>query len=215
MASIEGSAPDMSGERKRSELVRRHWPAALLLIILGAVSTYLLFGLGLRLTSEAAASNGLVLGAWGLAISIAGFSLTLWQLRRTKTATESVERAISSILRRVKTSDLSVEAGRLIKFLETAIVHIGHSSWANASHSLWEAQTLLTRLQDGLELGEEKLALLRKSGDDLLNYIQILDGLAGKSAKYHDTSPMLRSIRVLINIMDQAIILSKKELYNA
>ena len=158
---------------------------------------------------------GFLIGLWGMGISIVGFAYTIIQLRRTQSATEAVRAAVSSLKLRATLIDVASDTSKTIKLLETTLIHLKHNSWTNAASSLWEAQSALYRIHSALDMPDQDLALARKSASDFLLYVQELEDLAEKKVKIFDQRDMVLAIRSLINILDNAVIKSQKELVDA
>ncbi|WP_147276211.1 hypothetical protein [Sphingomonas aracearum] len=158
---------------------------------------------------------GLILTIVGLVISVLGFVITLWQIRRTKSATDSVSIALESFKTRLKHSDASVEAARVIKYFEKSIIYMRNHDWISASDSLWEGQSLLHRLKGDLEYtgGEDKLT--DRNLQTFLESIQLLQDISSKGIKGFDSSDIIKSIRIQVNILEHTIVTAQKEVQNA
>ena len=61
---------------------------------------------------------GDVAGIAGLVVSIAGFAITIWQIRRAKSATEMVEVSVKEIRREIEGRAVSLDLSELVRELE-------------------------------------------------------------------------------------------------
>lgn len=91
-----------------------------------------------------------VLGALGLIVSLSGFTIALWQIRRTRTAAESAEEAANkareAVLYVISVSDLS-QASTLIEQIKE--LHRSHD-WRRAVDRYTPLRQLLTRASSRL-----------------------------------------------------------------
>lgn len=75
---------------------------------------------------------GFVLTVWGLLLSVAGFGVTWWQLARTQTSSQAVERALSRIKRDYESFDLITEVRTARANAEITQSHITSARWDDA-----------------------------------------------------------------------------------
>lgn len=104
---------------------------------------------------------GLLLGVWGLLISTAGFSVTWWQLAKTRSAARASQQAITNLKREFRSFDVITELRTAKAAAEETRSHIGASRWTDAFHSYDRARVSLTKMvsvRDGLSATDVDLA---------------------------------------------------------
>lgn len=134
--------------RSVSDMLRAHWQKAIVGLVIAATVSYFLFELSLALSSAAAGANGIVLGAWGVCVSLAGFALTIWQLAKTQDAARAAADALHDLRSRIAAYDATIEAQRALIFLQETQRHMRISAWESVLASYANARGSLLRLTE-------------------------------------------------------------------
>lgn len=132
-------------------------------------------------SSKFAGALGILLGLYGLALTVAGFGLTWWQLARTQRAAEAVRLAIKRLKNDFSSFDILLEMRTARAAGEECGRHLGVPSWHEAQasyHRLRSSLVKMTAVNAGLS-------------DENLGYIKdftavAVDAIRGLDAKVRD-----------------------------
>lgn len=140
MNAVDDSSKDVI------QALRRYWWVILIVAVICSIASYVIYRKSLGLSSSAAGANGIVLGVWGLFISAAGFSLTIWQLAKTQSAARAAASAAHEVRSRVASYDAVVEASRVAALIRETQRHLKAPVWESAVMSYSQAREALIRL---------------------------------------------------------------------
>lgn len=140
--------PETEKDASLASYIERYWIKFVVISSIAGATSWLLFKWFSGLSSTASASNGLVLGVWGILLSLGGFALTIWQLRKTQTATVAATRAVNELKSRLASYDAVVEVQKAIAFVQETQRHIRIPSWESANVSYSGAREAVLRLAE-------------------------------------------------------------------
>lgn len=157
---------------------------------------------------------GLVLSIIGLLVTSAGFIITIYQIRQTRSATEAVRAKTDKIKDTVSMFDVSLDITRATKALEQVVAFNRAKNLALVLAPLAEAQLLLSRISKILSQDIETSKITRESSEFLLNQIQFIEESIDKQIDF-DSVELMSIARRSINTLDSKLIDFQKGLYNA
>jgi len=140
---------DEAAELRLRPTVGQGFLAAALAVIFIALSWWALTWLALLPVGSTLGLSGgwgLILSVWGLLLSIGGFTVTWWQLSRTRTSAAAAARAISRLKRDFGSFDVVTEARTARLYAEAAQSHSAGQRWAEALYSYNSIRTSLTKM---------------------------------------------------------------------
>ncbi|WP_344711290.1 hypothetical protein [Sphingomonas humi] len=194
-------------------LIREH--STLTLFVAAALLgiSYLLFGYFYKLNSQAAGANGLVLGIWGLLVSIVGFVITLWQIQKTANATQAVSIALSRLRNRMGTFDYASECMRANRGLQHSCQLLRLKQWNDAAASLFDAQIVLHRLSVSQHGDASARTSAGSTSNQILESLPLLESAAEKDIDF-SAAELVMTLRKQINILEAEALGINQELYD-
>lgn len=126
--------------------------------------------------SPAVALVGLGLTVLSLVVTVIGFVVAIYQIRRTQTATAAAAKAVGDLRSRVASFDATVEISRAAEALRETQRHLKNDQWASAVESyqaVKDAMVRLVALSDKIEMNERgQIAPMLADISELCNKIE-------------------------------------------
>lgn len=148
-------------------------------------------------------------GVVGTLITIAAFGLTIFQLRRTATATQAAKTAIVGLQTRMTTFDLATESLKASTSLQHSVKLLKLGRLDDAAASIWEAQISLNRI--GSLMPEAKKIITAEELEILIETVSDLEDAAVKGVDY-DSRSLTVTLRKTINQLEAEYLSRNKEI---
>jgi hypothetical protein len=140
----------------------------------------------------------------GLVLTFVGFGLTIWQLRRTRTAVAAANDAAQSLREKIASQTATVHAVAAIARLKAAKRELRSREWAAAQFILEELRQALVIIERRKQFSsEEFVAELPQYLKDLMDFIDYIDSRGEVSVTDRKKNQMLSRLNELSNSLEK------------
>ena len=147
---------------------------------------------------------GFLLSALGLLVSIVGFSLTIWQLVRTASATRAAGAAVDRLKLRVATYDAIFEISRARSAIKETQSNARGSDWRRVVESYATTREALLRVRElSPHLDDKQRDKIDDVIEEINRFCDRVESSLQKGAIAFDVAKAIRAIRSHSDFVDR------------
>jgi ATP:corrinoid adenosyltransferase len=138
---------------------------------------------------------GLLVGIFGIALTLIAFGITIWQLIQTRSASEQVRIAVNALKSRVIAFDVVTELAKATAALKESQRHVANSNWLNCIDSMAEARlsvVILSELESSLDSRDREN--LSRISTELENASKRIRSSISKGTKMPEPSSVVHAV---------------------